>query len=242
MQDRVTPQGIRLRYPDDGYVAFHAPRYATLLTLLDEYIRPESAVLDIGRSALTEMLHQRFRVPIDALGFLDDEVTQEGNNWWYDLNFAAERGSWRSDLPTYDVIVMAEVIEHLYVSPLSVLSFLRTLLRPAGVLIIQTPNAVALHKRIEMLAGRNPFEEIREERNNPGHFREYTRRELEDVVRSAGLRVESWRSDAYLDYRYVQHDAASPNRNALILNAVYKLMPPSLRPGQTLIARQPPST
>jgi 2-polyprenyl-3-methyl-5-hydroxy-6-metoxy-1,4-benzoquinol methylase len=89
----------------------------------------------------------------------------------------------------YDLVVMAEVIEHLPVSPSHVFSFLASLLRPGGYLLLQTPNACSLSKRLKMLIGRNPFELIRDDLHNPGHFREYTMRELAGYAGAAGFNV-----------------------------------------------------
>ena len=81
-------------------------------------------------------------------------------------------------MPRYDLVVFAEVIEHLHTSPVHTLAFVRGLLADAGVLILQTPNAASLPKRLKLLAGRNPYELIRADGGNPGHFREYTLAEL----------------------------------------------------------------
>lgn len=240
--DELTAESIRHQFPDDGYTAFHAPRYVSLLKLLDGYVTPDTALLDIGRSRLTDLLHQRYKIPVDALGFVGDEPSAQGRNWWFDLNRAVHHHEWRTDLPRYDVVVIAEVIEHLRVPPVHVLAFLRTLLRPGGVLVIQTPNAVALHKRLEMLVGRNPFEPLREQENNPGHFREYTKRELCDMVESQGYRIERWYAADYLDYRFVHHEgghaqAAATSRVGAFANLLYRWAPAALRPGQTVVAR-----
>ena len=242
MQEHLTADAIRARYPNDGYTAFHAPRYAALLRLLDRYVTPGTALLDIGRSRLTDLMHETFHVPVDALGFVGNETSPQGRNWWFDLNLAIHRHEWRTDLPKYDVIVIAEVIEHLRIPPGHVLAFLRTLLNPNGVVIVQTPNAVALHKRMEMLLGRNPFEPLRDEQSNPGHFREYTKRELCDMVESQGYRIELWYAADYLDYRFVQHEAgheaaARTSKVGAMANALYRVLPPALRPGQTVVAR-----
>jgi SAM-dependent methyltransferase len=242
VQENLTADAIRRRFPDDGYTAFHAPRYASLLRLLDRFVTPDTALLDIGRSRLTELLHERFEIPVDALGFVGNEASPQGRNFWFDLNLAIHRHEWRTDLPRYDVIVIAEVIEHLRTPPGHVLAFLRTLLKPNGVVIIQTPNAVALHKRMEMLLGRNPFETLRDKESDPGHFREYTKRELCAMVESQGYRIELWYAADYLDYRFVHHEAghdaaARTSKVGALANALYRLMPPSRRPGQTVVAR-----
>ena len=84
-------------------------------------------------------------------------------------------------------MVFAEVIEHLHTSPLHSLNFVRGLVAESGVVILQTPNAVSLPKRLKVLGGRNPYEQIRADPSNPGHFREYTLRELEGYARETGF-------------------------------------------------------
>src|SRR5215468_4929322 len=104
-------------------------------------------VLDIGRSELTTRIQKQFDVGVDSLGFEDDQTTEHGRHFQFDLNLTQDRSRWRIDLPTYDFIVMAEVIEHLHTAPQLVLSFVQSLLAPNGILIVQTPNAAALNKR-----------------------------------------------------------------------------------------------
>ena len=230
---------LRERFPGNGYVGFHARRYASLVQLLDGKLAPDVLVLDIGRSPLTEVLHERFGVRVDSLGFNGEGESAEGRTWWFDLNMAQNQEKWRTDLPEYDVVVMGEVIEHLHTAPRLVLSFLRTLVKPGGMLVIQTPNAAALNKRLELLIGRNPYELIREQTSDPGHFREYTRKELTAVVRAAGFEVADWFAADYLDYSRKpagkQHSAAFGHA----VNIVNRCLPPSLKPGQTLVARRP---
>ena len=77
---------------------------------------------------------------------------------------------------------MAEVIEHLYTAPEIVLKCIKKIIKQNGYFIIQTPNAASLSKRMKlMFQGRNPYEMIRVDHNNPGHFREYTVDELEKI-------------------------------------------------------------
>jgi len=138
-------------------------------------------LLDIGPHFLTELMHRSFPgVALDTLGFRNPRVYREEHvraHLQFDLNDAQfpERCP---DFGEHDVVVMSEVIEHLYTAPDLVLRFVKRLLKPGGFLVVQTPNAVALEKRVAMLRGSNPFEMIRHSRDNPGHFREYTAYEL----------------------------------------------------------------
>jgi SAM-dependent methyltransferase len=247
-----------IRGEDRGYVAYHAPRYAYLLELLARFgAGPYSTVLDIGPSRLTSLLRERFGSRVDSLGFGPDRAEpgglgggedlrgtdrQAGRHFGFDLNLAQDEAGWRRDLPRYDFVVMAEVLEHLHTAPQRVLAFVATLLADGGVLVLQTPNAASLPKRIKLLLGRNPYEMIRGEPLNPGHFREYTAAELKMLVEGAGLRVEACATAFYFDARFGHAESGEPGRERRLLgalkNAVYRRLPPPLREGITMVCRQ----
>jgi hypothetical protein len=132
------------------------------------------------------------------------------------------------------------VIEHLYTSPKLVLGFLRRLVSPSGVLLIQTPNAVSLTKRVKLLAGAHPYEKIRETARNPGHFREYTAGELREYAAASGFEVLHCRHYNYFDFRFSSHAGSSTPRwiEAMKYVALH-WVPPSLKPGISLVLRRP---
>src|SRR5262245_48051277 len=116
------------------YLSFHGPRFEHVLTLLAQYLQSGMRVLDIGRSRLTDLIHERFAVVVDALGFDSDGSIATGDYYHFDLNDCQHPSNWRTDLPEYDAIVFAEVIEHLHTAPSFVLRYLDGLLKPAGVI------------------------------------------------------------------------------------------------------------
>lgn len=250
-----TAERIRAAYPGDPYVAYQAPRFVMLLDLLTHYVGKETRILDIGRTMLTEMMESVFARPVDSLGFEPDSDQPGGaRHFHFDLNAAQSREQWRGDLPGYDLIVFAEVIEHLHTAPSLVLRFLQSLLRPGGILIVQTPNGVAIGRRLSMLLGRNPFELIRENPYNPGHFREYTAAELQDYGRKTGLQVLAIQQSHPIDLRYkfallsrpTEGRKVAEKRGLLfrlhdlgITNFIYRHLPASLRPGLTVIFKTP---
>lgn len=235
----ITHEYIIETNTNNGYVAYHAPRYVTLLQLLSEYIADNSKILDIGSLNSTRIIHEYFKIKVDSLGFDKDQKTEFGNNYHFDLNNSQFQERWRTDIPKYNVIVMAEVIEHLYTSPSLVLKFLKTLLTDNGLLIIQTRNAVALHKRMKLLFGKNPYELIREDNTNPGHFREYTEQELIKYSVEAGFIVEKCIFGNYFDYRFRTHAIGKCEVNNIygILNLLYTIIPKKFKPGITLVLR-----
>jgi hypothetical protein len=239
MKQRSDPRfsSRAIRGSDNGYTAFHAPRYAHVLQTLAEHgVSSTTRVLDIGRSRLTELIAERFGCLVDSLGFGRDAPTPQGRHHEFDLNRSQRREDWRTDLPQYDVIVMAEVIEHLYTAPQFVLGFIATLMAPDGLLLVQTPNAADLSRRIKLLLGRNPYELIRLDPTNPGHFREYTPSELRRLAEGAGLEVERLSMHFYFDMRFGLHGETGNFPQPVfgaVKNLVYSLLPPPLRWGMT---------
>jgi hypothetical protein len=101
------------------------------------------------------------------------------------------------------------------------LLLLSSLLREGGKIVLSTPNAAALHNRLRLLRGVNPFERIRYYDRNPGHFREYTADELRSMAEAADLRC--LRVDKIDFFRHGRQRLCAAWRESLI--AVYEKPP-----------------
>jgi SAM-dependent methyltransferase len=230
-----------IRGDDVGYVAYHAPRYLLLLRLLSRFgVNANTRVLDIGRSYLTELIREHLGAPVDTLGFEPEDTGAEGRHFHFDLNRAQHRSDWRTDLPKYDVVVMAEVLEHLYTAPELVLAFVRSLVADGGYLVLATPNATAFQKRVKMVLGRHPFDRIQQNNTEPGHFREYTVRELEQLTRDAGFTLEHRQLGYPFDAVYAPKARVHDRKRPVIgtaKNLVYRMLPMRLRENVTMVLR-----
>lgn len=172
------------------YVGFHSRRFAVLVQILEQLgVTDKSEVLDIGPTYTSKMFADHFKCRVDSLSFSEDEETPFGTNFKFDLNRAQFPELHRTDLRQYDVVVMAEVIEHLYTAPKVVMAYLRTLIKPGGYLVVQTPNALGLKMRIQLLLGKHPYEEISPDPESPNHYRENTLAELTRYTQEAGFNV-----------------------------------------------------
>lgn len=199
------------------YLNIHAQRYAFLLNIIlkirnsisDENIN----IIDIGPSYLTEQIQNAFKNDIVySLGYSHPESRgghfpeivklREDCIIHYDLNDVQFRDKWIS-VPNCKIVILAEVMEHLYTAPSLILNFISTFLDKDGILIIQTPNAVSLYNRIKVLCGQNPFEMIRENNQNPGHFREYTKQELFTLAEMCNYEVIDFIYSNYFDVEVV---------------------------------------
>jgi len=217
------------------FLRYHYRRYEFLFQKIDKVFAKLSSasgqraikILDIGPGFQTEIM--RLTLPgavVNTLGFRDlrFHARPKDQHFEFDLNNAQFPDRWLK-LEPHDLVILAEVLEHLYTSPVLVLQCVARWITSGGFLILQTPNACALHKRIKMLFGKNPFDLIRETADNPGHFREYTLSELFCFTDQAGLRLVDLATWNYFDNSSWVHK---------IYNAVSRVMPASLRQGITM--------
>lgn len=219
---------LRARYtaPEEQiYLRTHQERYELLLDLVAE-LAP-ARILVVGPSYDSMLLREALPgADVNSLGWLDHRFPlREGEQHvQLDLN-----ESERPALEEHDVVVCGEVIEHLHVAPVPVLRYLGSGLRTGGHLILQTPNATNLPKRIRMLLGRNPYDPIREDPANPGHFHEFTVSELLASVEDAGLEVTRWLTRNYFDHGSAKNRA---------FRRIGPILPPTFREGITVVARR----
>jgi 2-polyprenyl-3-methyl-5-hydroxy-6-metoxy-1,4-benzoquinol methylase len=160
---------------------------------------PRARVLDIGVSQLTVLLKQYYtRVTTLGWNIADDDGGQRTadvlslavSHISFDLNDAEHFERWPDVKEKFDLIVFAETIEHLKIAPEYALAFLGSLLAENGILLVTTPNAATIMKRlILLLKGKNPYGRIRMFSENPGHFREYTMNEMTDIGNRSLLKI-----------------------------------------------------
>jgi len=248
LEHPITEQGILdfigpVPVPEQAeYLRYHIVRYRYLLDVVGRYL-PRTAprpagdasrgadgrrILDIGTGFEVDLLRQAFKVPVDTAGFQHSGWPARDGETFYPLDLNATAHLETKVDRQYPLIVMAEVLEHVYTAPELFLSKMRHWLQPGGVLVIQTPNAVFLPKRLKMLFGIHPFERIRQNPANPGHFREYTLSELTHIARLSGYTVDSSSRRNYF---------SPPNRLLRWLYSTDILWPPGFRAGITMVLR-----
>ena len=175
------------------YIEFHKYRYKYLLENIDEIINrskpgKQIKLLDIGPAYQTLLIRKYFpTIKVDTLGFNHPSNNLKKDETHYNLNLNLADKEWNAAIKNYDIINFCEVIEHLYSQPEKCLNKLQGALADKGSIIIQTPNTVAIHKRLRMLIGQNPYNLL--EANEMGHFREYTVKELQAFMKGVNLKT-----------------------------------------------------
>lgn len=102
----------------------------------------------------------------------------------------------------FDIVIIAQVIEHILSHPLGLIRSLANTMRPGGLMILTTPNPTTIMNAARVLRGRSLLwgttDFIDQPKFDGGaiisqgeiHYREYTSAELSHLLEGAGLSVE----------------------------------------------------
>jgi len=225
-------QGFSLKSQKD-YIKFHKKRYHYIINRIGSLLSTElqgnkCSILDVGPAYQTTLLRKCFtEVQINTVGYTHDgnQLREDEVHLTVNLN---ETDQYEGSYPQHDIILFAEVIEHLYTRPQVVLAFLTKFLRSGGFVIIQTPNAAATFKRLQLLCGHHPYELIQE--NRMGHYREYTRSELRVILDEAGFDIHSLELHNYFNYHKHSYQK--------IYKVINSIMPRPFKDGITVIGKK----
>ena len=86
----------------------------------------------------------------------------------------------------FDLVIMAEIIEHLLMDPCRVLREIKRVLKPGGTLIITTPNVARLENVMRLIGGANIYDPYSGYGPYGRHNREYNLHELALLLRFHG--------------------------------------------------------
>lgn len=98
-----------------------------------------------------------------------------------------EADNWPSEITSqrFDIILCAELLEHLF-APEDFLLKLKRFLTPTGYIIITTPNFLVWNNRLRIFLGHYGLKEIF---NDSGHIRLFSHNSLHHLLRQTGLKV-----------------------------------------------------
>ena len=150
-----------------------------------------------------------------------------------------------------DVVLFADVIEHLLHSPRPALAEFHRVLKPGGACLATTPNAVRLPVRLKVLMGWSnwpPLSDFYDEPVHGGHHHEYTPEEFRAAFTGAGFAVESLllhgttRDVATISFDRLAGDGRDRSGNPLVglaklPIALIEALVPRLRRDMLLVAR-----
>lgn len=195
---------------DDSYHANHARRYARTLELLNKANLGEK-FLEVGTSSVIPLALEALRPDLKVeVTHFDSELAPEGELFlslsqkhitvpYIRLDIESEKIP-RPD-NYYDSVLCSEVIEHLDVDPMFMLSEINRVLTPGGTLILTTPNACSTHAIYKILRGHEPYfyMQYQKDRSPYRHNYEYSKFTLEKVLKAAGFSGKVWTESTFED-------------------------------------------
>lgn len=195
------------------YYHIHEYRYLYILKKITQLsLSPKDSILDIGCYPLHLFVTLQ-KMGYDLFGLSSHHESIQEKNITI-TNIEKEKIPFAND--TFCLVIMTEVIEHLTVSPTIYLKEIYRVLRPGGYLLITTPNVAHAKNRLKMFMGKNiyfPLFQLYETNNHEDgsiyhrHNREYTQRELIEIMRCANFTIRDARFfSAYPPFRKTKSD------------------------------------
>lgn len=101
----------------------------------------------------------------------------------------------------FDLVIFAEIIEHLLNDPCKVLREIKRVLKPNGMLILTTPNVARLENVTRLISGTNIYDPYSGYGPYGRHNREYNRHELDQLLRFEGYEpVQCFTADVHVNH------------------------------------------
>lgn len=190
--------------PDSDWYGFYRqqqlPRLERDLQILLQSARKGQSILDVGANP-PFLLATLTQLGFEASGIdLNPSLFQKTIDH-YNLKVNAldiERDPLPFDDASFDYLLFTEVIEHLRINPVFTMTELYRVIKPGGVLMLETPNLYSLNGIYNFLVKGRAYaccnQDIHSEFSHYnktgffGHMREYTSQELHGFLRKLGFR------------------------------------------------------
>lgn len=194
---------------DSDYHKVHERRFARTLQVLMEQ-EPQGRLLELGCSSVLplSLLELAPNLEIHVTDFNLSKPTEhklkvESNNK------SAEFQAYSIDLEKtplpcpdgfFDYVLCCEVLEHMEVDPMFMLSEVNRVLKPNGILIVTTPNIASSWGVTKVLQGYEPYFYMQYQKTGSGYHRhnyEYSVHSLKAVLVSAGFEGTIWTENTF---------------------------------------------
>ena len=194
----------------DTYHKSHTRRMARSLHILMEQ-SPSGTMLEIGASGvMTLALSELFpEVDLEVTNFDMEKPLEHtfevfaGSRSGKFKAYALDLESDALPVPSeyYDSIVCCEVLEHMDVDPMFMLSEVNRTLKLGGLLFLTTPNITSTRAITKMMSGIEPYfyMQYQVDRSPYRHNYEYSIFSLKQVLRAAGFEGSIWTEDCFED-------------------------------------------
>ncbi|HEX3879909.1 MAG TPA: methyltransferase domain-containing protein [Bryobacteraceae bacterium] len=130
--------------------------------------------------------------------------------------FDAEKDRFPYEDAHFDTVICGELIEHLFEDPMHLMSEINRILKPGGHVVLTTPNIASYRGISAILQGFHPglfhayIKPNEQGEADPRHNREYTPREIHQLLENSGFEVTlldtgDFRDEPHPEYGWVIH-------------------------------------
>jgi len=218
------------------YISNHARRYSETIGLIP--VDRPMKVLDLGAFApLTALLKQitpheyTLHAAPGPERFCEISV---GGDLFPVHRFDLEKEPFPFPDASFDMVICAEVLEHLGLDPLFMMSEINRVLAIGGWLLLSTPNIVCTRSALKTLLGYAPYLYSSFTLSTDRHNREYTPGEVASLVGASGFTLENLLTfNVYLPSDLV---SVATRVGQLVVDVLVRLLDTSALRGDTIFA------
>ena len=195
---------------NDQYHQTHLRRIArTLHVFLDQ--QPSGRVLEIGTGGIIPLALKQLLPELEIVVTNFDENQPVEHTVYVEINgHTGEFKAYRVDLEydhlmepdeSFDWVLCCEVIEHMEIDPMFMMSEINRVTKTGGSLLLTTPNIVSSRALTKMVYGLAPhfYMQYHPTREYHRHNYEYSIHTLMQVLRAAGFDGKIWTEDNFED-------------------------------------------
>ena len=198
---------------DDSYHNTHKRRMARTLQIVAD-MQPFGRLLEIGTTGLIPIALSKLCPDLEVVVTDFDLEKLKLDRATFTLNGSsinlqvARVNIEEEELPFgdeyFDYVICTEVLEHMEVDPMYMLSEVNRVTRSLGTLILTTPNAVSTWSITKMLRGIEPYfyMQYRHNRSLYRHNYEYSIHSAMQVIKAAGFDGTIWTENSFEEPNY----------------------------------------
>lgn len=199
--------------PEDLYHNNHKRRMARTIQIIVD-MQPSGRLLEIGTTGLVPIALSKLCPDLEVVvtdfnlnkpkletdtftlnnNFVDIQVAR--------INIEDENIPFNDDY--FDYVLCTEVLEHMEVDPMHMLSEVNRVTKTLGTLVLTTPNAVSTWSITKMLRGIEPYfyMQYRHDRSLYRHNYEYSIHSVMQVIKAAGFDGTIWTENSFEEPNY----------------------------------------
>lgn len=214
-KQKITSIGDRVKHAVRDVLSeadeYHETHRARLLRTADILYKeaPSGKLLELGTTGFTSLVCEQLLPDLEVHGTNFEKGRKPTENVTFSLgqhsvdvkcyNLDLEYGMIPVKDGTYDFVMCCEVLEHMEIDPMHMLSEVNRVLKPNGTLLLTTPNITSSRALTKILSGVEPYFYMQYHKNREYHRHnyEYSARTLKRLLECAGFNVDVWSEDLF---------------------------------------------